>query len=375
VQPLPLAWAPFFPFDAMWRVRDGAHSVQIRGGPGAWPRDHLMLDWKGTLSKQFQSHVPSVSAEFNLQTLGRVGPNIDFSGDVHSQPETTYQEQSKGNSQSPAKQRAAEPDEAAASPEVSDHRRPSKTTDDHSEVPSHEEKSVPLRSRDSELSTPPHAPIAAPHFASKPLKPQHSERTSSYTSTTQYAPELVEPPRAKLTSPEVLAERAARAAAEGGRLFGRFFFEFSESHVGSREFEGEPILHYKAMYGMFSSKNVENCYSCDRHIPSESVSSEPNSDKVQRGNALGCQSENTLSIRRRCVLDNDSSLEPRRPDTGSYMSEKANPHLALCARSYCMPCSRPSSLEQIFSQAWSCLPVNTKLQNCVFKCPHSPDLQ
>jgi hypothetical protein len=226
VQPLPLAWAPFFPFDATWRVRDGAHSIQMRGGPGAWPRDHLILDWKGTLSKQFQSHVPFVSAEFNLQTLSRVGPNIDFSRDVHAQPETTYQEQSSVNFESASKQRAVK---LAAPPELSEHTRPSRTArDEQSEVPSHKQKPVPLRSRDSELSMP-------PHFASKPLKPQPSARSSSYTPTTQYAPELVEPPRAKVTSPEVLAERAARAAAEGGRLSGQILFESSDSQIGSRE--------------------------------------------------------------------------------------------------------------------------------------------
>lgn len=212
-QPLPLAWAPFFPFDATWRVRDGPHAVPMRGGPGAWPRDHLMLDWGGTLSKQIQSGVPTLVAEFTFQTLGRVGPNLDFSGDTLSARETSNQEQASfepSNAHLEDRRTAVTSDEVRVPPGTSASDRPRDNfSENRSEAATAQQG--PSQAREVALSRPTSA--AAP----RPLNPERSTRNSSYTSTTQYAPEPLEPPRVRATSPEVLAERAARAAAEGRR--------------------------------------------------------------------------------------------------------------------------------------------------------------
>ncbi|GAQ82901.1 hypothetical protein KFL_001280210 [Klebsormidium nitens] len=209
-EPLPLAWAPFFPFDTTWRVRDGPHAVQMRGGPGAWPRDQLILDWAGTLSKQIQTGVPTLVAEFTLQTLGRVGPNLDFSEDTLSAREPYSQEHASFEPSNipviPLQNRrtTVTSDEARAPPATSASDRPRDSFPEGR--PTLQQN--PLRTR--EVALPRSTTAAAP----KCLNPEQSTRNSSYTSTTQYTPEPLEPPRVRATSPEVLAERAARAAAE-----------------------------------------------------------------------------------------------------------------------------------------------------------------
>lgn len=174
----------------------------MRGSPGAWPRDHLMLDWKSTLSQQSQCDVSPIIAEFSLQTLSRVGPNLDFSGDQLSQTEAQSQSRTRAKS------------------ELLNHRFSDREASLQEQM-----QRAKLKSPSSKGCRSSNDAVKWPTKSFQNLAPQRpaaasdsvlrSRAHSSFTSTSQYASEPLEAPRVSVTSPEVLAERAARAAAEG----------------------------------------------------------------------------------------------------------------------------------------------------------------